>query len=62
MAELTLIHDPVKAQGMPRLVFIHGLDGDVRTTWMFNPKDPKALWPEWVGQDIESNLPRWSKA
>ena len=57
MAELILVHDPVKAIGKPRLVFIHGLDGDIRTTWMANPKDPKTLWPEWVGQ--ETGCPIW---
>lgn len=57
MAELILVHDPVKSQGKPRLVFIHGLDGDVQTTWMTNPKDPKTLWPKWLG--IDKGCPVW---
>ena len=57
MAELFLVHDPVNTVGKPRVVFIHGLDGDIRSTWMANPKLPSTLWPKWVGED--TGCPVW---
>lgn len=57
MADLIPVYDPVKATGKPRLVFIHGLDGDIRKTWMADPKNQDTLWPRWVGEEI--GCPVW---
>jgi pimeloyl-ACP methyl ester carboxylesterase len=57
MAELTEVHRPAQATGKPRLVFIHGLDGDYRTTWMAKRKDEGTLWPRWIGED--TGCPVW---
>jgi pimeloyl-ACP methyl ester carboxylesterase len=57
MAELTRVHSPVNSSDKPRIVFIHGLDGDFRATWMSNPKDDTTLWPKWVGED--TGCPVW---
>jgi pimeloyl-ACP methyl ester carboxylesterase len=57
MAHLTQVHNPANATGKPRIVFIHGLDGDVRSTWMSNPKVAATLWPKWLGEDTQ--CPVW---
>ncbi|MDR3417880.1 MAG: hypothetical protein P4L83_17035 [Nevskia sp.] len=57
MADLVLVHDPVTSTGKPRVVFIHGLDGDIKKTWMADPKDASTLWPRWVGED--TGCPVW---
>jgi|GEM_PF-2749883 len=57
MADLIPVYEPLKATGKPRIVFIHGLDGDIRKTWMSNPMDEKSLWPRWVGED--TGCPVW---
>ena len=55
MAELTRIHS-TDAPDAVNVVFIHGLGGDPRTTWMHSPMDPSALWPKWVGEDAACNV------
>jgi len=57
MAELVQVHKPVNSAGKPRIVFIHGLDGDMRTTWMSDPKNEKTLWPKRLG--AETQCPVW---
>lgn len=57
MAELVQVHKPVNSTGKPSIVFIHGLDGDTRSTWMSDPKDEKTLWPKWLGEDTQ--CPVW---
>jgi hypothetical protein len=57
MAKLILVHDPVGSIGKPRIVFIHGLDGHLRETWMSDPSYERTLWPKWIGEDTE--CPVW---
>ena len=57
MAELTQVHNPANATGKPRIVFVHGLDGDARSTWMSDPKVAATLWPKWLGEDTQ--CPVW---
>ncbi|WP_143450924.1 esterase/lipase family protein [Janthinobacterium sp. BJB301] len=57
MADLLQIHNPTDATGRARLVFIHGLDGDIKKTWMSDSSDPTKLWPKWIGEDL--NCPVW---
>ena len=33
------------------VIFVHGLDGNARTTWHPNDK-PNDFWPEWLGNDL----------
>jgi hypothetical protein len=51
MAMLTQIHT-ASAPDAIHVIFVHGLGGEARSTWMHNPKDDKALWPKWIGEDI----------
>jgi len=30
------------------LIFVHGLDGDERSTWQADDK-PASFWPDWLG-------------
>ncbi len=51
MAMLTQIYT-ARAPDAMHVIFVHGLGGEARSTWMHNPKDDKALWPNWIGEDI----------
>ena len=51
MATLMRVHEASKSEAM-HVVFIHGLGGDARSTWMHNPKDHATLWPSWIGEDV----------
>lgn len=55
MAELTLIYSATSPAAI-NVVFIHGLGGDSRKTWMYNPKDHTSLWPGWIGKDGDCNV------
>lgn len=57
MAEILQVHKPVNSAGKPSIVFIHGLDGDMRSTWMSDREDSLTLWPKWLGEDTQ--CPVW---
>ena len=55
MAQLTQIHAVSNLDAL-HVIFIHGLGGDARSTWMHDPDDQASLWPIWVGEDFECNV------
>lgn len=55
MAQLFLIHQS-DAPDAANVVFIHGLGGHSRETWMHNSKDHTTLWPSWIGEDADCNV------
>lgn len=53
MAKLVNISGGDNPERCADVVFVHGLDGDARTTW--HPKDsPDKFWPAWLGEDFPS--------
>jgi protein SERAC1 len=58
MSKLVPIRGTENSQRRGDVVFIHGLNGDARTTW--HPEgQPKDFWPDWIGADI-ANIGVWS--
>ncbi|MGH7515004.1 MAG: esterase/lipase family protein [Gemmatimonadales bacterium] len=57
MARLELAHDASDSSKPLHVIFVHGLGGHVRHTWMYDPKDASTLWPRWVGEDLQ--YPVW---
>ncbi len=55
MTVLTQVHRASKPDALD-VVFVHGLGGDARTTWMHNSKDHTTLWPGWIGMDVGCNV------
>ena len=55
MTILTRIHK-ASAPDALHLVFVHGLGGDARSTWMHNPRDETTLWPSWIGEEVGCNV------
>lgn len=51
MATLTHVYEPSSTDAL-HVVFVHGLGGDARSTWMHTPKDHTTLWPRWIGEDV----------
>jgi hypothetical protein len=49
--ELLPISGCDRPQRMADVIFVHGLDGDARTTWHPHGK-PEAFWPAWLGEDF----------
>jgi len=55
MAELTCIREDASPEAV-HIVFIHGLGGHFRETWMSNANDHTTLWPQWLGEDTGSTV------
>lgn len=55
MSSLECVHEVLDPEAI-HVVFIHGLGGDARSTWMHNPRDNATLWPRWVGEDVGCNV------
>lgn len=55
MATLTQVYVAPSTDAL-HVVFLHGLGGDARSTWMHNPKDQTTLWPSWIGEDVGCNV------
>lgn len=55
VATLTRLHESLSSDAL-HVIFVHGLGGDARSTWMYNPKDHTTLWPSWVGEEVECNV------
>lgn len=54
MAQLESVH--FASSAAKNVVFMHGLGGHPKETWMHNSKDPTTLWPKWVGEDANCNV------
>lgn len=52
---LTQVHQ-ASSQDALHVIFVHGLGGEARTTWMSNSADPSTLWPVWIGEDVGCNV------
>jgi hypothetical protein len=50
MASLTQVSQAPEPEAL-HVIFVHGLGGEARSTWMHNPKDNTTLWPNWIGED-----------
>ena len=55
IAMLTQVHNDLNPEAL-HVIFVHGLGGEARSTWMHNPKDHKTLWPCWIGEDVGCNV------
>lgn len=51
MANLTRVHE-ASAPDSLHVIFVHGLGGEAKSTWMHNSKDHTTLWPSWIGEDV----------
>lgn len=55
MTTLTRVHKALAPDSL-HVIFVHGLGGDARSTWMHNPKDQTTLWPSWIAEEIGCNV------
>lgn len=55
MTILTQVYQATSSDAL-HVIFVHGLGGDARSTWMHNPKDDASLWPSWIGEDVTCNV------
>lgn len=55
MAQIECLVDSDKKDGLA-VIFIHGLNGDARETWMRNKTDDSTLWPRWLASDTDCSV------
>jgi hypothetical protein len=55
MVMLTRVHSAPEP-GALNVVFVHGLGGHPRETWMHNATDHTTLWPTWIGEDTDCHV------
>jgi triacylglycerol esterase/lipase EstA (alpha/beta hydrolase family) len=53
--------EPHRADAAADIVFVHGLGGDHRETWMARCDDDETYWPAWVANDLPT-VNVWSLA
>lgn len=51
MSELVPVANTDKIDRVGDIIFVHGLNGDARTTWQ-KEGDAESFWPAWLGQDL----------
>ncbi len=51
MAELECLAES-RGELTTNVVFVHGLGGNIRTTWQADRRDEATLWPLWLAEDI----------
>ena len=56
MAQLERVHEASANGAKANVVFLHGLGGHPRETWMHNASDVSSLWPKWIGEDVDCNV------
>ena len=55
MTTLTQVYNASSPNAL-HVIFVHGLGGEARATWMHNSKDHTTLWPSWIGEDAGCNV------
>lgn len=55
MAQLECLVDSPNKDSLA-VIFIHGLNGDARGTWMLDEKDDSTLWPRWLVSDVDCSV------
>lgn len=43
---------PKNGESSLAIIFIHGLEGDARKTWMRDEEKESTLWPKWLASDV----------
>src|SRR4051794_5404902 len=61
MAELKYLLDPATPDPKREMdvIFVHGLDGNIVTTWQSGP-EPDKFWPKWLGDSLSFKIGLWS--
>ncbi len=52
MSGLQSVAGTANAQREADIVFVHGLGGDWRSTWMHDKADDATFWPQWLAQEF----------